>query len=479
MTEERDDAAQPAAGAPSSDGDAGAPLRGGVDAAATGEGDASARGIAGVAPVQGGDPGRLFVGDADAAGVPIPRREPATPRAPSEAQDAPVRVGAGDAFPQGVPDPSSEARDAPPPREPDALRALHEAHDATSTPGAPAVPGGSDATRPPLDARAPRDPDFERLLAEPGRFDAATALRVAEARAEASGRALRIACLPDNRLAPTAIAAAAEAPGEVRVETPLMGLVGALGPLPPAYTEIAARDRRRGAGGLGAFLDVFSGRLAMLYVAAAERHDMARLLRWHPPGRNRIVGALHALIGFGTPGMEPLRPLPEDETLRHVGVLAGRIRSAEGLRAILGSELGLPVEVEQFQLRWRRMPDEALTRLGGAQRLGDAAAAGDRAPDRGGQVRVRVGPVRYGDFLSLAEGQERLARLRRLVRLHLGPVVDFDVQVILEARDVPRTQLGGDGPAARLGWNAWARTEPARRDADEAVLGSARRGAAA
>ena len=373
-------------------------------------------------------------------------------------------------------------RDAGPadaPREGDARRALRQREGAPAPdPGAPAVPGGSDAARPPLDPEAPRDPDFERLLAEPGRFDAATAIRVAEARAAASGLPLRIVAPPGNRLAATAVAGAAEG-DEVRLETPVMGLVGALGPLPPAYTEVAARDRRRGAGGLAAFLDVFSGRLAQLYAASAEKHDMARLLRWHPPGRNRIVAALHALIGFGTPGMEALRPLPEDETLRHVAVLAGRIRSAEGLRAILAAELGLTVEVEQFHLRWRRLPTSELTRLGGAQRLGEAAAAGERAPDRGGQVRVRVGPVRYADFLSLGEGQDRLARLRRLARLHLGPVVDFDVQVVLDRRDVPRTRMGGDGPAARLGWNAWARSEPARRDADEAVLGSGPRGRAA
>ena len=383
--------------------------------------------------------------------------------------------------------PPSTGDEPAPEREADALRALREPDEAHPRadpgegpePGAPAVPGGSDAARPPLDPHAPRDPDFERLLAEPGRFDAATAIRVAEARAAAAGLPLTVECPADNRLAATAVAGAAETAQGVRLTTPVMGLVGALGPLPPAYTEIAARDRRRGAGGLAAFLDVFSGRLAALYVAVAEKHDMARLLRWHPPGRNRIVGALHALVGFGTPGMERLRPLPRDETLRHVAVLAGRIRSAEGLRAVLQAELGLPVEVEQFRLRWRPLPVSELTRLGGAQRLGDAAAAGDRAPDRGGQLRIRVGPVRYADFLSLAEGQERLRRLRALARLHLGPVVDFDVQVILDRRDVPLTQVGGEGPAARLGWNAWARSEPAARDATEAVLGSAPRGAAA
>ena len=314
---------------------------------------------------------------------------------------------------------------------------------------------------------------LDDLIARPGAYDAATGLRVAQAEAAASGRALLVGSRPgaDATAAPIrSVEATAEA---IAVDAPVMGLLGPLSPLPPGYGEIAARARRRRSGGLSAFVDVFTDRLTHLFVAAAEKHDVARQLRWS--GGGRIAGLLRSLAGLGTPDLDALAPLPHDETLRYAGLLAQRTRNAAGLRALAAAELDLPVRVEQFHLRWRPLPVAEQTRMDGTARLGTTASAGSRVPDRAGQVRLVIGPVRYPDFLSLEEGRPRVEALRRLVRLYVGPVLDFDMQVVLDRRDVPQTRLGGDGPAARLGWNAWARSEPATRDSDEAVIGARRR----
>ena len=314
-----------------------------------------------------------------------------------------------------------------------------------------------------------RAPELDALARDPGAFDAATAIRLAQGEAARTGRPLEIAAPPSNAAALAAIDAFEDG-AAIRLTTPVGGLVGPLGPLPPAYTVLAARDRRRGAGGLAAFLDVITTRLALLYADAADKYDIARLLRWTPRGRDRVTNALHALTGLAHPGAEAQRPLPEEQTLRHAGILARRVRSAEGLRAIVSAELGLPVAVRQFELRWRELPAAELSRAGRDARLGAGAAAGAHAPDRAGQVRIRIGPVRHADFLSLGEGQERLARLRALTRFYLPAAMEFDIQVVLDRRDVPRTRLGGDGPAPKLGWNVWARSRAALCDAEDSVL---------
>ena len=59
----------------------------------------------------------------------------------------------------------------------------------------------------------------------------------------------------------------------------------------------------------------------------------------------------------------------------------------------------------------------------------------------------------------------------QLTRLYLGPELDFDVQLVLRAREVPWCRLapsGADGP--RLGWNTWVRSEDFRHDVEDAVF---------
>lgn len=311
---------------------------------------------------------------------------------------------------------------------------------------------------------------FERLRRDPGAFDPITALRVAETEAHRRGMPILLKAAPSSALEPLAVSRVDVTEAGIEVETHLMGLAGPLSPLPPAYTELAARDQRRRAGGLSAFLDLFSDRLAWLFVEAAEKYSLAARLRWEGAEGNRILTALRALIGFATPGIETRAPLPGDGTLRYAGLLAQRTRNAEGLRALATAELGLPVRVEQFHLRWRAVPEVEQTRMTGNPRLGADTMAGSHTPDRAGQCRIVIGPVRYGDFMSLEQGQPRLERLQRLVRLYVGPVLDYDIQIVLDRRDVPETRLDAAGPAPRLSWNSWARSEPATRDSDDAVI---------
>ncbi|MEJ6395845.1 type VI secretion system baseplate subunit TssG [Gymnodinialimonas sp. 2305UL16-5] len=311
---------------------------------------------------------------------------------------------------------------------------------------------------------------FDALCAAPHRFEALTALRLAEAEARTRGLSLEVIALPKGTLAPTAIGAITVTDRSIRVESAFAGLVGPLSPLPPAWTEMAAIDRRRRAGGLAAFLDLFSGRLAVLFARAAAKYDLPVLLQWAPRRANRVLGALNALIGLHSPTLDEQMPLPGDATLAHAGLLANRTRSAVALQAMAQAHLGLPVRVDQFHRRWRPVPETEQTRLDGSRALGRDASAGAWIPDRAGQVRLVVGPVRYPDFLSLELGQPRLRDFARLMRFAIGPVLDFDIQIVLDRRDIPITQIGGDGPPARLGWNSWARDQDAERDADEAVI---------
>ncbi|KAB0680237.1 type VI secretion system baseplate subunit TssG [Aureimonas leprariae] len=316
---------------------------------------------------------------------------------------------------------------------------------------------------------ATADALVERLLAEPHQFEASTALRVAER----SGLAVDVEADASLALAPAAISQAKRgANGRLALRTPLSGLVGAFGALPPAYTEILLGERRRRSKSLAAFLDLFGDRLFRLFAASLEKYRLARLVRWEGVGGgNRIAGALLALAGLRTERLRDLnRAVGDEAVLRHAGFFANRTRNAASLAAMLSADSGLPVAVEQFRGRWLSVAPAEQTRLGGGARLGVDAMAGAKIKDHSGAFRVAIGPVGYLDYLSLEPRSPRIERLIALARLYAGPGLAFDVQVILRKGDVPECRLGDPAHPAKLGWNTWARSLPLSEDSGDAVI---------
>jgi type VI secretion system protein ImpH len=103
--------------------------------------------------------------------------------------------------------------------------------------------------------------------------------------------------------------------------------------------------------------------------------------------------------------------------------------------------------------------------------------AGDRVWDRQSQFRVRLGPMTYARFTDFLPDRDPVRErktfflLAHLVRLYAEPTLDFDVQLVLRAEEVPECQLTGDGTfGARLGWNTWLLTRRASADAEDVVL---------
>jgi predicted component of type VI protein secretion system len=48
---------------------------------------------------------------------------------------------------------------------------------------------------------------------------------------------------------------------------------------------------------------------------------------------------------------------------------------------------------------------------------------------------------------------------------------DFDFQLVLEAAEVPRCQLGDvEGRGARLGWSSWLKSKEFMRDAADTII---------
>ncbi|HEY8505579.1 MAG TPA: type VI secretion system baseplate subunit TssG [Gemmataceae bacterium] len=283
-----------------------------------------------------------------------------------------------------------------------------------------------------------------------------------------------------------------------RMAVNFFGLNGPAGVLPAYFTEQVIALRRAGDNperdALAAWLDLFSHRMLSLFYRAWAKYRLPvayeRAAR-DGAGPDPITRTLLSLIGLGTggttgrfrapvgPGGRADRPEERIEDLalvRYAGLLANRARPAVGLEQLLTDYFGVPARVEPFRGRWLVLDPENRTRLGsrsGANReLGVSLVVGRRVWDVQGSFRVRLGPFDYPTFLEWLpdrggageRGKARIFLLAKLVRFYVRGSLDFDVQLVLRASEVPKLRLSRrrspDRP--RVGWNTWVvRSKPA------------------
>jgi type VI secretion system protein ImpH len=298
--------------------------------------------------------------------------------------------------------------------------------------------------------------------------------------------------------------ASADLPVPIMTVT-FLGLTGPSGILPQHYTELLIRLEREGKGpeksALRAWLDLFNHRLLSLFWRSWEKYRFYihyERGEHDGPEPDAFTQALFSLVGLGLPALRnrlrvacreetaagmrerPLARIDDRSLLHYSGFFAHRPRCAAALEALLRDYFGFDVQVRQFQGQWLRLEPVNQSRLGPAGsncELGVNLVAGDRVWDVQCKFRVRLGPLRYAAFNEFLPDRSPLPTrkafflLVHLVRLYVGPELDFDVQLVLKAEDVPECLLSADpanGP--RLGWNTWVRSQALRCDAEDAIF---------
>src|SRR5262249_10728187 len=129
------------------------------------------------------------------------------------------------------------------------------------------------------------------------------------------------------------------------------------------------------------------------------------------------------------------------------------------------------------QGQWLYLGEQDRSRMSGRKggrgrnnRPGIDLVVGRRVWDVQSKFRVRVGPVGYAEFRRLMPSGDRLKAFCQLTRTYVGAGLDFDVQPVLKAAEVPLCRLASSGERSRLGWNTWAHSRAMTRDVDDAVF---------
>jgi type VI secretion system protein ImpH len=255
-----------------------------------------------------------------------------------------------------------------------------------------------------------------------------------------------------------------------------LGLTGVQGVLPHHYTEHILGRAQAKDFSMAAFLDVFNHRFVSLFYRAWEKHRF--------PVRFQLAAArqdtdeftqyLFDWIGLGTAGLRG-RISPRDSALlRYAGLLGQKPSSAASLRAILRDYFGVEVEIEQFKGAWYLLDEADQCDLASEQlnnKLGEGAIAGDAVWDPQARFRVRLGPLNLVKYLAFLPGEKAVEELYDIVRFHAGPILQFDLQLVLKSDEVPWCRLGDETPEGpRLGWCGWLKTELFSQDAADAVF---------
>lgn len=284
------------------------------------------------------------------------------------------------------------------------------------------------------------------------------------------------------------------------------GLQGPSGILPQHYTELMMRLNRQSKhpekDALRDFLDLFNHRLISLFYRAWEKY---RFFIPYERGEyaldqpDTFTRAVLSLAGLGTGGLrnrlrvsvwEPQEHQPQHKRdlavvddlvlVYYAGILSHRPRCAASLEGMLVDYFQLPLHIRQFQGQWLKLEEENQTQVGTVNSvLGTSVVMGSRVWDVQSKFRVQIGPLSYTDFteflpdLTPKPDRKAFFTLCHLVRLYVSPELDFDVQLLLKAEEVPEIQLNVDqGLGPRLGWNTWLRTVPMARPATEAIFDS-------
>jgi type VI secretion system protein ImpH len=258
-----------------------------------------------------------------------------------------------------------------------------------------------------------------------------------------------------------------------RMMVNFMGLTGPEGVMPLYYTSLLAERIRAGDRSAVDFFDIFNHRIISLFYLAWEKYRFS--IAYEREGLDRFSHHLMDLIGLGTPGLQSRLAVLDDSLLYYSGLLAQHPRSAEALRNLLGDYFEVPVEVEQFAGGWYPLDRNTQTALQGglseSEQLGFGAVVGDEVWDQTARVRVAIGPLsleQYKDFLPQSTA---FAALRALTNFFSNGEFDFEIQLILDRRDVPPCELGAEGAdAPQLGWHTYIKTQPMKKDASETIL---------
>ena len=257
----------------------------------------------------------------------------------------------------------------------------------------------------------------------------------------------------------------------------MMGLIGPSGVLPFHYTEYVMTRQRRRDQGFVQFLDVFHHRTLSLFYRAWKKYRLDISSETTGiDGEDPISIIVRSVMGLYGDSLKDRLSVRDVSILGYAGKLSRRVNAAT-LEALVEDAGGAKAKVLPFQGSWVHIADEDQTQLGGASEgawstLGRFAVVGSTYWDVQRKFRIAIGPVDWETFQAYLPGGPLHKRIGELVRLAVGPGLDFDFEILVGHNELPPLQITEKGFGARLGWSSWLPEMSPRQRTLKAIIPS-------
>lgn len=248
-----------------------------------------------------------------------------------------------------------------------------------------------------------------------------------------------------------------------------MGMGGPIGVLPIHYTELMVDRARYRDTAMWEFLDIYTHRAVSLFFRAWEKY---RFPVQYERGNDGFTEYLFDFAGLGTKGLRGKMDLDEENLLPYVGLIAQKPHSAVALQQIVSDYFGVETGIIQFFGQWIDLEAENITVVGKANsELGYTTIVGTRVWEQQSKFRFRLGPLAFKQFQGFLPNGTAYKPLNSIARFMVGLEFDYDVQLILKAKEVPSCILTTRARRRpMLGWSSWLKTKPFEQDDEQVIL---------
>ncbi|MEP6901897.1 MAG: type VI secretion system baseplate subunit TssG [Actinomycetota bacterium] len=248
-----------------------------------------------------------------------------------------------------------------------------------------------------------------------------------------------------------------------------MGMVGVSGVMPIHYTELIMERVRYRDTAMWMFLDIFTHRSVSMFFRAWEKY---RFPIGYERGQDDFTAFLFDFAGLGTKGLRGRMVLDDESLLPYSGLIAQKPHSATALGNILGDYFRVKAKIIQFFGQWLDLDKASISKLGQANSsLGTTAIIGSRVWEQQSKFRIVFGALTFNEFQAFLPSGTAYKPMKSIIEFMHGAEFDFDVQLILQAKQVPSTILTTRAKRRpMLGWTAFLKTKPFKQDDDQVIL---------